>query len=381
MRTLVTLSVFAAACTTYVAEQGPNGVDRARDDQVGGVVITEVMIDPDACEDRAAEYIEIRNVGQQDIDLNTFALVNRAGTRAPIAAEHPIRPGETAMIGRGEWDTFCVGQWHPRNYFDGALDLNNEAEQLSLVDAEGKVVDTTPLFTGSWIVEGSSISLRPDAVEAWSNDALDAWYLGSDCVNTSGNSGGSPNSECFEEVGWFGVECDAFGCDLPADFDPTEHLREAHALASGYADEIVDVEREGMYFHNLRFEPPAPVDTDEFVPGEAHWEVTFVTYSDDLWGYKDLFVTLDINAGTVDVYEDFGSDSLAKVRVEELDTIRVTADSVVDALDRSWSWWDDVGYGALNRAVYEDTLRWTVVSDDGDERWEYDATTGERTDW
>ena len=181
-----------------------------------------------------------------------------------------------------------------------------------------------------------------------------------------------------DEDGLF--DCDDDGCALPPDFDPVPHLVNAHRIASGVADERIDVEDDGLYFHNLRFEPPAPVDTDAFVPGEAHWVVTFVTYGDDLWGHTNLFVELDIQAGTVEMYEDFAHDSLAKVRVEELEELAVSADAVVDALDRSWSWWGDVGFGALNRAVYEDTLQWTVVSEDGDDRWSYDAVTGVRTD-
>ena len=56
----------------------------------------------------------------------------------------------------------------------------------------------------------------------------------------------------------------------------------------------------------------------------------------------------------------------------------MTAAAAVDAVDRSWSWWGDVGMGALNRASYEDTLRWRVVDPEGDDRAIYDATTGER---
>lgn len=378
MRVLA-LSLLAAGCTTYVTETRDDAHERSRD-QVGGVVITEVMLDPDACEDRAAEWIEVQNTSAVEVDLSELVLVNRAGAEARIAAPHLLRPGQTAQVARGDWDSYCVGQPHPDNYFEGHLELDNDAEQLQLVDGDGQVLDQTPLFSGDWIVEGASISLLPDAHEAWANDDIDVWYLGHECVNTAGNSPDNPNAECFVDVPWFGLDCDDDGCALPPDFDPVPHLVNAHRIASGVADERIDVEDDGLYFHNLRFEPPAPVDTDAFVPGEAHWVVTFVTYGDDLWGHTNLFVELDIQAGTVEMYEDFAHDSLAKVRVEELEELAVSADAVVDALDRSWSWWGDVGFGALNRAVYEDTLQWTVVSEDGDDRWSYDAVTGVRTD-
>jgi len=366
----------ALACTTYV-EVPTERADAARE-QTGDLVITEVMIDPDACDDAQAEWFEVTNVSDDDIDLSRLTLINGAGDRARLTAEHPLRAGETTFIGRGDWESYCVGQRHPDVYFEGHLSLANDGEQLTLVDSDERVIDATPWFAAEHIVAGQSLSLRPDGAEAEANDAQQAWYLGDRCLNTAGNSPGVPNAECLVELDWLGLDCDAEGCDIPDGWDATEHLRTAHAWASGVADERVDVERDGLFFHNLRWEVEGGVDPEDWREGDAHWEITFVTYGDDLWGHNNLFVTLDVNAGTVEMYEDFASSSLAKVRIEETDGIAVTAGSVVDAVDRSWSWWGDVGMGALNRASYEDTLRWRVVDPEGDDRVVYDATTGER---
>lgn len=369
----------ALGCTTYVeapVESGP-----AARAQLGDLVITEVMIDPDACDDAQAEWFEVMNISDAPIDLNTLVLANAAGDRARIEAKWPLDPGETTFVGRGTWDDYCVGERHPDAWFEGHLGFANDGEQLSVLDADDHVLDRTPVFGADAIRPGQSLSLRPDTAEAEANDAAEAWYLGAECLNTAGNSPGVPNSPCFAELDWLGLDCDDAGCSVPDGWDVTEHLRTAHAWAAGVADERVDVERDGLFFHNLRWEIPGGVDPEDWSEADAHWEITFVTYGDDLWGHNNLFVTLDVNAGTVTMEEDFASDSLAKVRIEETDGIAVTAASVVDAVDRSWSWWGDVGSGMLNRASYEDTLRWTILDSDRDERWEYDATTGERTEW
>jgi hypothetical protein len=371
-------AVSFSACTTYAPPVGPPpGAARA---QVGGVLITEVMIDPDFCDDAGAEWFEVVNLTDDEVDLSELAVINAAGQRSPLRAEQALRPGETTFVGRGTWDSFCVGQRHPGVWFDGDLELSNTGEQLTLVDRDEHVLDRTPWFDAERIVAGSSLSLRPDAHDADGNDAASAWYLGEECLDTAGNSPGAPNAACLAELDWMGLSCDDDGCDVGDDWDLTEHLRTAHAWAAGVADERVDIERQGLFFHSARWTVPGGVDPEDWRASEAQWEITFVTEGDDLWGYELLYVVIDLNAGTVELEERYGN-GLAWVELDETDGIAVTAQSVVDAVDRSWSWWGDVGSGYLNRARYEDTLRWTIVDSDGDDRWAYDATTGERTEW
>ena len=368
-RATLSLVLLAAACTTYV--DAPEGADQGQREQLGTVVITEVMADPSACSDEAAEWIELENRTGDDIDLNGFLLVDAAGNEAKITAEKTLWAGATMQIGRGSWETFCVGQKHPYAYWDGSLGLNDDVESLQLIDPAGNLLDETPKLDR--FRKGMSMSLDPEAFDA---DDPASWYVGDDCINTYGTSPGVANPPCRTELSWFGV--DHPGAELPADFDPLPFLRDAHGLAQGILDRELDVDEDGVYFHVLRADMDPAVDPEDFVPGDAHWTITFVTYGEnDLWTRTNLFLTFDINDGTYWIEEDFASDSLAKVRMEELDAVTMGATDLMAALDDDWGWWDDVGFITLSRASYDDTPTWIAVDEDNDDRQYYDAVTWE----
>jgi hypothetical protein len=368
-RPLFLLVLATAGCTTYL--EAPEGLDGNQREQLGTIVITEVMADPSACTDEAAEWIEVENRTGEDIDLTGYVLVDAAGNEAKIVADKPLWAGEVMQIGRGSWDSFCVGETHPYAYWDGTLGLNDDAESLALYAPDGTLLDQTP--TLDRFEKGMSLSLDP---EAFDGDDPAAWYLGHDCINTFGTSPGVPNPTCHEELSWFGV--DHPGAELPADFDPLPWLRDAHGLAQGILDRELDVDADGVYFHYLRLDNEPAVDPEDFVPGDAHWTITFVTYGEnDLWTRKNLFVTLDINDGTYWLEEDFASDSLKKVRIEDLDAVTMSAQDLMDELDDDWGWWDDVGFATLSWASYDSTPSWIGVDDDNDDRQVYDAVTWE----
>ena len=370
MSRVLSLVLLASACTTYTHLEAPTGAELHQRDQLGSVVITEVMADPSACTDEEAEWIEIENRTHDDIDLNGFMLIDAAGNAAPIHAEKPLWAGATMQVGRGSWDTFCVGEKHPYAYWDGALGLNDDVEVLALYAPDGRLLDETPKL--SRFSKGMSMSLDPETLDA---DDPDSWYVGDDCINTHGTSPGVENPPCREELSWFGVEYP--GAPLPDDFDPLPWLRDAQGLAQGLLDQELDVDEDGVFFHTLRADMDPAVDPEDFVAGDAHWTITFVTYGDDLWARKNLFLTFDITDGTYWIEEDFASDSLAKVRMHELDAVTMTPNDLMDELDSDWGWWDDVGFITLSRASYYDTPSWIAVDDDNDDRQYYDAVTGE----
>jgi hypothetical protein len=361
--------VLLSACTTYV--DAPTGSDRAQREGLGTIALTEVMADPSACSDEQAEWIEVHNLTDEDIEIDDYVLIDASGNEATIRAEKPLWAGATMQIGRGSWETFCVGETHPYAYWDGHMALNDDGEALTLLDPTGALVDQTPKLER--FAKGMSLSLDPEAADPTSPDA---WYRGDDCVNTYGTSPGVANPPCRAELSWFGL--DAPGAPLPADFDPLPWLHDAHGLAQGILDRELDVDADGVFFQMLRLDAAPAVDPEDFVPGDAHWTVTFVTYGDDPWGYQNLFVTLDVNDGTYVIEERYASDSLARMTPDELDRVTMTASDLMVTLDHSWGWWDDVGFATLSRARYHDTPSWIAVDGANDDRTSYDAVTGER---
>jgi subtilisin family serine protease len=118
---------------------GTDSSDSTNDDQPQ-VVLSEVMPDPTAYDDSAAEYIEVWNTGTVSVALARLGLVDEAGAGGPLSGDGLLEPGEVAVVARDTtaawpWDGVALDALYPSDLF-----LNNGREVLSLT-VDGREVD------------------------------------------------------------------------------------------------------------------------------------------------------------------------------------------------------------------------------------------------
>ena len=160
----------------------------------GDLVISEVMVDPDKCDDGKGEYFEIYNASGAQVDLAGLQLSASAET-VTLTDSLVIEPG-AYVLGRKETSSDCY-QLDP--LFRYALSLNNSGDVLTLSSSSG-VIDALD-FQGWTVPTGKALNLAPDALDASSNDLESSW-----CASTTplgmgiddAGTPGAPNDTCAD---------------------------------------------------------------------------------------------------------------------------------------------------------------------------------------
>jgi len=139
----------------------------------GSIIVTEIMIDPDAVLDTQGEWFEITNTWTSSISLNGFSFSDNGSDAFTInSSDIILAPGETAVICRNVDPLLNGGvngdyQWQ-------SFSLSNTEDEI-IITHSGTEIDRVE-YTGSWlIVSGSSMSLDPNSYDSNSNDNEDNW--------------------------------------------------------------------------------------------------------------------------------------------------------------------------------------------------------------
>ena len=104
------------------------------------VVLSEVMPDPTAYDDGAAEYIEVWNTGTVPVALGRLGLNDEGGRGGAVSGDGVLEPGQVAVLAR---DTTAAWPWEGvplDGLYPSDLFLNNGREVLSLT-LDGRKVD------------------------------------------------------------------------------------------------------------------------------------------------------------------------------------------------------------------------------------------------
>ena len=113
----------------------------AEPEESSSIVINEIMFHPAAVGNRepiAQEYIELHNPGDEAIDLEGYQLTRGVRFTFPRVTLRPgdylvVTPDKNTFRATYGSDAVVVGNWAGR--------LSNSAEEVRLVDEEGKIVD------------------------------------------------------------------------------------------------------------------------------------------------------------------------------------------------------------------------------------------------
>ncbi|MGK0358471.1 MAG: hypothetical protein ACI9U2_000760 [Bradymonadia bacterium] len=164
---------------------------------VGGVVITEIMVDPTAVSDAVGEWFEVENVGDAPITLNGWTIDGADGDAHLIEADAPlvIEAGARFIFGRNA-DANVNGGVAVDYQFAG-VSLTNSADRVALLDGFGDVVDAVS-YDPSWpLSSGATLALDPGSIDAMANDNAANWCTGRAPWAMGGMAGdlGSPGAE------------------------------------------------------------------------------------------------------------------------------------------------------------------------------------------
>jgi len=183
------------ACTTQ-CETGPDVATPA----IGDLVITEVMIDPDAVTDIHGERIELYNATEATLNV-AGCVVHDDGTDAfTLTGEGGgllIAPGELLVLA-SDGDAEANGGFDPDFVYTTML-LDNAVDEVVVTCGDADV-DRLAWTALEWrLVSGQSLSLDPTRWDATNNDAVGSWCSG---VVTFGDGDlgtpGTDNPPCFQ---------------------------------------------------------------------------------------------------------------------------------------------------------------------------------------
>jgi hypothetical protein len=183
----------------------------------GDLVISEVMLNPNAVRDIDGEWFELTNLSGRLVVLNGLELLSDGDESVFLAHPVPVLlpAGARAVIGNNG-DTTTNGGLELDLSYTG-MSLSNEVDHLR-VRADGVLIDQVNWDDGATMPDpsGYSLSLDPDHVGAHLNDEPEVWCFagGPWAPGSDWGSPGLPNHPCpqfdHDGDGWRGEDGD---CD------------------------------------------------------------------------------------------------------------------------------------------------------------------------
>lgn len=138
------------------------------------VVVTELMIDPAAVADKDGEWIELHNASAATVNLEGWTIQDQPGAGQDlhvIEGELQLPPSGYLVLARNA-DPALNGGVNAAYVYGSSIQLANTADEIFLLDAEGRLIDSVA-YLSSWPrPTGSAISLRDPAQD---NNIADSW--------------------------------------------------------------------------------------------------------------------------------------------------------------------------------------------------------------
>ncbi len=142
----------------------------------GEILITEIMVNPEAVSDANGEWFEILNTTDHDLLLNGLALKD-AGSNTHIlaAAGSLVIPGHAYWVLAKNGDPLTNGGL-TANYVYQNFTLSNTSDQIIITAEDATLIDQVS-YSGTWpVVSGASMELHPDYHSFSGNDQPEHWF-------------------------------------------------------------------------------------------------------------------------------------------------------------------------------------------------------------
>jgi hypothetical protein len=156
--------------------------DSARAPILGEMVLTELMIDPDAVHDRLGEWVEISNTSPYWLDLAGHRLgddgVDDVEFESTESEALIVAPGAHLIIcGEADyWDNGgvdCHGTFRYWTFGDGFA-MSNTEDEVILISPGGHVLDRVA-WDDDFAVVGAAMGVESGAITIDANDSLLRW--------------------------------------------------------------------------------------------------------------------------------------------------------------------------------------------------------------
>ena len=215
----------------------------------GDLVITELMVAPEAVDDGAGEYVEIHNVSNETIPLDGFVLHDGGADYHAIASggQAHVTPGDFFVLGINANPATNGGVIVDYQYAGIALDEAPDGLQLEFL---GILVDAVSYDWGAAFPapEGAALSLDPGHVDALDNDDGTLWCVATTPLYEWGDFGtpGTDNDSCA--CSQSDLDGDGFGSDAscPADYvDCDDGLEQVNPAAFDICADGIDQDCDG----------------------------------------------------------------------------------------------------------------------------------------
>ena len=159
------------------------------------VVINEILFKP---ESGFPEWIELYNVSDQEINLSLWKIADARDTAVFPCSEKAIKAGEYLVVGKDTTLMLKYGIEEDKTLIIPSFpSLNNDADQVTLFSASGRIVDHVSYFD-SWMrretLPGTSLErINPEV----SSQISENWAA---CVDPAGCTPGRKNSVFVEKL-------------------------------------------------------------------------------------------------------------------------------------------------------------------------------------
>jgi Lamin Tail Domain len=163
--------------------------------RVGDLLITELMIDPSAVEDRAGEWFELQNSSDAILDLSGLRVSDLGiDTFEPTPrGSWELTPGGVVVVcaaATGNGGVDCQATY-TYDTFGGGLAFANTGDELVVTGEDGSELDRV-VWTEADVPTGAALGLDPRWTSPSENDQMGRWCAQSALL--SGGDAGTPGA-------------------------------------------------------------------------------------------------------------------------------------------------------------------------------------------
>ncbi len=169
--------------------------DTPRDAGPGDFLINEFLVQPVNLADDKGEWIEIRNLTSDTLNLVGLELADNNGESVTIDLDDTVAPGALAVLcrsndGHVNGGVDCTWGWNSNAY-----QLANGSDAI-VIKLNSSQIDRVE-YSSSWLTPGRALGVTATVNTTGDNDAKEAWCAQSTAIN-SDNTGtpGSANDGC-----------------------------------------------------------------------------------------------------------------------------------------------------------------------------------------
>ena len=214
-------------CDGEDAQSSNSSVLDIAEADLGAIIITEIMANPDAAEDSVGEWFEIHNTSSKSINLNGLEIGSDEGVEHTLSDDFVLDAGGYWLLGRND-DTSVNGGVGVNYAYGTDVQLTNSEDSIVL-SVDGNPLDRVGYDESFPLIEGKSMILSPSKYDNALNDLAENWCVALSAMpNGDFATPGKVNDDCglldivdadsdgFEDINAGGDDCD----DTDASINP-----------------------------------------------------------------------------------------------------------------------------------------------------------------